>query len=66
MKSKNQLPSATLIELMEKQRFGVEYQPIISIESQEIYAYECLSRFFDDKNMAIDPDIVCYSLQIAR
>jgi hypothetical protein len=35
MKSKNQLPSATLIELMEKQRFGVEYQPIICIESQK-------------------------------
>lgn len=62
MKSKNQLSSATLIELMEKQRFGVEYQPIISIESQEIYAYECLSRFFDEKNTPIAPDIVFSSL----
>jgi EAL domain-containing protein (putative c-di-GMP-specific phosphodiesterase class I) len=62
MKNKDQLASSILIELMETQRFGVEYQPIISIESQEVYAYECLSRFFDDKNISIAPDIVYSSL----
>jgi EAL domain-containing protein (putative c-di-GMP-specific phosphodiesterase class I) len=47
---------------MEKQRYGVEYQPIIDIENKEIYAYECLSRFFDEKNIPIRPDIVYSSL----
>jgi EAL domain-containing protein (putative c-di-GMP-specific phosphodiesterase class I) len=62
MKNKNHLPPCTLIELMEKQRYGVEYQPIIDIENKEIYAYECLSRFFDEKNIPIRPDIVYSSL----
>lgn len=62
MKSKDQLSSATLIELMEKQRFGVEYQPIIAIDNQEIYAYECLSRFFNSNNIPIAPDLVYSSL----
>jgi len=62
MKNKDHLSPATLIELIEKQRYGVEYQPIIDIENQEIYAYECLSRFFDEKNIPIRPDIVYSSL----
>jgi len=62
MKNKELLSPATLIELMEKQRYGVEYQPIIEIKNKEIYAYECLSRFFDDKNTPIRPDIVYSSL----
>jgi EAL domain-containing protein (putative c-di-GMP-specific phosphodiesterase class I) len=62
MKHKDHLSPATLIELIERQRYGVEYQPIIDIENQEIYAYECLSRFFDEKNIPIRPDIVYSSL----
>jgi EAL domain-containing protein (putative c-di-GMP-specific phosphodiesterase class I) len=62
MKNKDHLSPATLIELMEKQRYGVEYQPIINIKNNEIYAYECLSRFFNDKNIPIRPDIVYSSL----
>jgi len=62
MKNKKHLSPATLIELMEKQRYGVEYQPIIYLKSQEIFAYECLARFFDDKNTPIRPDLVYSSL----
>ena len=51
-----------LIELMAKQRYGVEYQPIVDISNQEIYAYECLSRFFDAENIPIRPDLVYASL----
>ena len=47
---------------MEKQRYGVEYQPIVDIDNQEIYAYECLSRFFDADNIPIRPDLVYASL----
>lgn len=47
---------------MENQRYGVEYQPIISLKSQEIYAYECLSRFFTHDGSSIRPDLVYSSL----
>ncbi len=47
---------------MEKQRYAVEYQPIVDISNQEIYAYECLSRFFDAENIPIRPDLVYASL----
>jgi EAL domain-containing protein (putative c-di-GMP-specific phosphodiesterase class I) len=62
MKNKDHLSSATLIELIENQSYGVEYQPIISIKNQEIYACECLSRFFNEKNVPIRPDLVFSSL----
>ena len=58
MQKKDHLLPSTLIELIENQRYGVEYQPIICLKNQEIYAYECLSRFFDRKNTPIGPDIV--------
>jgi len=51
-----------LIDLIEKKRFGVEYQPIIDMSNQEIFAYESLSRFFDNSNKPIRPDIVYASL----
>ena len=56
------LPSLLLIELMENKRYGVEYQPIINIINQEIYAFECLARFFDDGKKSIPPDAVFDSL----
>jgi len=51
-----------LIDLIENQRFGVEYQPIIDMSNQNIFAYESLSRFFDHSNKPIRPDIVYASL----
>jgi len=62
MKNSLPLPALCLIELIEKQRFGVEYQPILDINTQEVFAYECLSRFFDNNNQAIRPDLVFASL----
>jgi len=62
MKNKSHLSPETLIDLMENQRYGVEYQPIICLQSQEIYAYECLSRFFNKDNSTIRPDLVYSSL----
>lgn len=35
------------IELVESQRFGVEYQPIVAVASGEIIAFEALARFYD-------------------
>ena len=62
MSPKQLLPATFLIDLIENQRFGVEYQPIIDVNSQEVYAYECLSRFFDEDNKSIRPDLVFSSL----
>ena len=60
--NKELLSSSILIELLEKKRYGVEYQPIIDISNQNIYAFECLARFFDHANKSIPPDAVFASL----
>lgn len=46
-----------IIDTIEAQRYGVEYQPIIELSSKEILAYECLARFYNKNNAAIRPDI---------
>lgn len=56
------LSAHLLLELMEAKRYGVEYQPIISTETGDIFAYECLSRFFTKQGNTIRPDIVYSSL----
>jgi len=62
MKNKNHLPTSYLIDIIEQKRFGVEYQPIIDMNNQEIFAYESLARFYDSDNRAIPPDLVYSSL----
>lgn len=44
-----------LLALIEQQRFGVEYQPLIDTQSGEIMAYEALARFFDHKGLPVAP-----------
>ncbi len=55
------LPPLSLVALIENKQYGVEYQPIIDLSTQEIYAYECLARFYC-QNESIPPDIVFKSL----
>lgn len=62
MNHRPHLPAAQLLNLMEAKRYGVEYQPIVSMNSNEIFAYESLSRFFDSNNNSIRPDLVYSSL----
>ena len=62
MNNTNTLTATCLIELIETQRFGVEYQPIIALDSNEIFAYESLARFYDKQKTPIPPDIVYSSL----
>lgn len=59
---RHHLSSTELLELMESKRYGAEYQPIVSVKSKEIVAYEALSRFYDPANRAIRPDLVYASL----
>ena len=54
--------ASSLIELIEAQRYGVEYQPIIDLKSKDIMAYECLARFSDRNNNYIPPDIIYSAL----
>ena len=56
------LSSDLLLSIIEKQAFGVEYQPIITLDNQAIFAYEALSRFFDDDQQPIRPDLVFAAL----
>jgi len=62
MKDRILLSAESLIELIEEKRFGVEYQPIVSCKSQEIFAYESLARFYTADNKTIRPDLVYESL----
>lgn len=59
---KSLLSPTFLIDLMETQRYGVEYQPIVDVRSQDIYAYECLARFYDADDRPVPPDVVYASL----
>ena len=56
------LSPVELINLLETRRYGVEYQPIVSIDTQEIVAYEALARFYDGDEQAIRPDRVYSAL----
>ncbi len=47
--------NVALLDLVEQQRFGVEYQPIVDTLSGAVMGYEALARFFDDKGNKIPP-----------
>jgi EAL domain-containing protein (putative c-di-GMP-specific phosphodiesterase class I) len=51
-----------LLYIIEQQNYGVEYQPIVSVDTQEVFAYEALSRFFDQNDSTIPPDLVFKAL----
>jgi EAL domain-containing protein (putative c-di-GMP-specific phosphodiesterase class I) len=44
-----------IYELIENQRYGVEYQPIICLQSGDIVAYEALARFYTIDNQLVPP-----------
>jgi len=50
--------SEIIDELIDKQRFGVEYQPIIELCSGEIVAFEALARFYTPSAEMISPQQV--------
>lgn len=49
------LHEVELIDMVERQRFGVEYQPIVDAISGEVIGYEALARFFDAQGSYIPP-----------
>lgn len=54
--SERSTPANELIyELIENQRYGVEYQPMVCVRSGSIVAYEALARFYTADNKLISP-----------
>lgn len=62
MGHKHKLPPSQLLELMQSKRYGAEFQPIITTQGGEIFAYECLSRFYSPDGQSVPPDLVYASL----
>jgi len=60
--NKSAISPQLLLSLIEKQNFGVEYQPIIALNDKQIFAYEALSRFYDEQDNPIAPDLVYNAL----
>lgn len=56
------LSQSILIDIVQKQRYGVEYQPIVSLATGDTFGYEALSRFFDQSGNAVRPDFVYAAL----
>ena len=51
-----------LLFLIQNQRYGVEYQPIVAVDNLAIFGYEALSRFYDHNAQLIAPDLVYRAL----
>lgn len=52
------ISSAALLNLMNREDFGVEYQPIVCTATGAIHAYEALARFEDPEGRPLPPDVV--------
>lgn len=60
--SSGALSKSQLLEMIQYQRFGVEYQPIVNLASNETIAYEALSRFYTKEGETVRPDLVYSAL----
>ena len=56
------LSKSVLLEIIQSERFGVEYQPIIELGTGEVVAYEALSRFYNYGGESVRPDLIYASL----
>lgn len=52
----------TLLQILDQQRFGVEYQPIIKLTDHSTFGYEALARFYTADNQLISPQQVFAAL----
>lgn len=56
------LSNQLVLDLLQNKRYGVEYQPIVSVSTGEIVAFEALSRFYTATGESLRPDLVYASL----
>lgn len=61
----SRLPAQALLDLIDNRRFGVEYQPVISIHNGAIVGYEALARFYSGNGAQLSPQLVFDSLHIS-
>lgn len=47
-----------LLDLLRQQRYGVEYQPVVTVAGQEIIGYEALARFYAADGQPVLPKTV--------
>lgn len=47
--------NASLSELLSVTYYGAEYQPIVSLQDQQIWGYEALARFYDSSGRMVSP-----------
>ncbi len=57
-----ELSASLLLDVLGRQRFGVEYQPFINTKTGEIEAYEALARFYDQAGNTLRTDHVFHAL----
>ncbi|MBI2306393.1 MAG: EAL domain-containing protein [Rhodocyclales bacterium] len=58
MKTASAIHPHVILDCINARRFGVEYQPFVSIASGEVLCYEALARFVDAGGRALPPDLV--------
>ncbi len=63
--TKQTVPIRELHELMIGDKIGTQYQPIIDLHSEEIFAWEALARFIGRTGELIPPDLVFQALHFS-
>ncbi|WP_348946373.1 EAL domain-containing protein [Chitinibacter sp. FCG-7] len=58
----NHLSASLLLDVLGRQRFGVEYQPLLKPATGEVVAYEALARFYDQSGQTLRTDHVFHAL----
>lgn len=56
------LSASVLLDMLDQQRFGVEYQPLVNPHTGDIVAYEALARFYDQAGQTLRTDWVFWAL----
>jgi len=49
------VPIQIISELVDSQRYGVEYQPLLEVSTGNVFAYEALARFYDAQQRLVSP-----------
>ncbi len=60
--ARHPLSASTLLDMLEQQRIGAEYQPIKATRTLETVGHEALARFYDAKQQALPPQAVFAAL----
>lgn len=48
------LSATNMLDVLLNQRFGVEYQPIVSVQAEEVVGYQASARFWTRESQPLD------------